>query len=225
MAKAIKARSTIQNNWVHRKTRIRIDGQTFGRLTVVELLGYRQGSTKSYWLCKCECGNTCEATIDKLRAGDVKSCGCYRSEKRTTHGQRTSPEYNSWFAMRQRCNNPNTKVFYRYGGRGITVCEAWNVSFAAFMEDMGPKPSPQHSIERVDNNGMYCKENCRWATSSEQCSNTRRNRMLTVDGQTMTIAEWARKTGIHFCTITNRLNSGWSDVDCVRVKPHGKRVR
>lgn len=224
MAKAIKARSASENNWIQRKTRIRIDGQTFGKLTVIKLLGYRENSTSSHWLCECECGNTCETTVEKLRIGHVKSCGCFRREKRTTHGRHGTPEYNSWFAMKQRCSNPKTKLFHRYGGRGIKVCESWDAAFSTFLADMGPKPSPKHSIERKDNNGMYCKENCRWATPSEQCSNTRRNRMITADGETMTIAQWARKTGIHFGTITNRLNSGWPDQDCVKVKPNGKRV-
>lgn len=120
---------------------------------------------------------------------------------------RRPQEYNSWVQMRQRCNNPNDKKFRLYGGRGIKVCERWN-DFANFLADMGPRPSPGHSIDRYpDNMGNYEPGNCRWATPMEQANNRPGNRLIAIDGETITIAEASRRTGIHKSTIRSRLES------------------
>lgn len=131
-----------------------------------------------------------------------------------THGHafvgNRSPEYRTWNNMTQRCTNPKHTNFHRYGGRGITVCERWLNSFAAFLEDMGPKPTPKHEIERKDNDKGYSPDNCRWATHKEQCRNFGRNRLLTFDGKTMCISAWAEHLGIHRQTLKHRLDSGWT---------------
>jgi hypothetical protein len=105
-------------------------------------------------------------------------------------------EHDAWRGMLARCRNPRHPSYKNYGGRGITACERWN-SFENFLDDMGKRPSPKHSLDRIDNNGNYEPGNCRWATRREQANNTRMNRFVTFDGRTMTLAQWARETGIH----------------------------
>ncbi len=130
------------------------------------------------------------------------------------HGHKTadhaSPEYVVWNGMRARCNNPQNPNYPRYGGRGIKVCKTWNADFVAFLQDMGLRPSLKHSIERINNDGNYTKDNCRWATQTEQCNNRRSSRWLTVDGKEKTMADWSRVSGISISTIHARLKAGWS---------------
>ena len=125
------------------------------------------------------------------------------------HGMARCPEHRSWMALRNRCNCPTNSRYSRYGGRGITVCERWN-DFTAFYADMGPRPSPKHSIERIDNDGSYSPENCRWATAAEQSYNRRNKTFITAMGRTMRLCEWARELGTNASTIRNRLLRGWS---------------
>lgn len=130
-------------------------------------------------------------------------------KNRTTHGLRYSPEYNHWRHMKGRCYNPNNHKYKNYGGRGITVCERWH-DFLAFYEDMGPRPSKHHSIDRIDNDGDYCPENCRWATVITQSRNKRNVTSFTYNGKTMTVPEWAEHLGVRALSIHARLNRGWS---------------
>jgi hypothetical protein len=112
--------------------------------------------------------------------------------------------------MIRRCTNPDSTGYARYGGRGITVCDRWRESFANFLADMGPKPTPRHTIDRINNDGNYEPGNCRWATGKEQCRNTRRNRYIEHDGRRMTQVEWCEETGMIKATLCCRLKSGWS---------------
>jgi hypothetical protein len=175
------------------------------------------------WLCRCDCGNTATVSADVLRAGRQKSCGCWRREferPNKTHGKRASRVYSVWNQMIQRCTNPNTKAYRYYGGRGITVCERWHTSFAAFLADMGEPTTKRHSIDRIDNNGHYEPGNCRWATRAEQMSNKRSNHVLEHDGKAMTVAEWSRETGIPASLIRDRLiNRKWSVHDALTKPP------
>lgn len=154
-----------------------LHGVRFGRLVGVQL-SHRDKSRKVHWLCQCDCGGTTVARTNDLRRGAIRSCGCMQKEFHAqTHGyakrgQRVA-EYNVWLLMRDRCRNPKNKRFDRYGGRGISVCGRWN-DFAAFYADMGARPTPQHSIDRIDNDGNYEPRNCRWATSSQQRLNQSR---------------------------------------------------
>lgn len=126
------------------------------------------------------------------------------------HGMVYSPEYQTWQGMKKRCYNPKTVKYPSYGGRGITVCEQWKDSFETFFQDMGSRPSAQHSIERINNDGNYEPKNCRWALAKEQSRNTRRNQEITFNGKTQCISAWAEDLQLHHSTVASRLKNGWS---------------
>lgn len=188
--------------------RANLVGQTFGRLTVLEFAGinHKGGAT---WHCRCACGGHSTPSTGSLRDGNSTSCGCIAKEKRRAAGHlmSTTTEYRIWTLMRSRCTNPRTPNFHRYGGRGITVCEQWE-DFRAFLRDMGPRPSLNHSLDRRNNDGPYAPENCRWATRAEQAANTSANRRFVVDGQPLILRDIAARAGINASTLYYRLKRG-----------------
>lgn len=168
-------------------------------------------------LCRCACGRETYVKVYNLVRGNSKSCGCYKDdvtrERMTTHGHtaRTlkngqSTEYRSWAGIIERCCNPDARAYRFYGGRGIMVSDEWRHDFGQFYADMGPKPSKDHSLDRIDNNGPYAKNNCRWATRREQASNRRNTRLITYLGETRSMAEWARRSGVPYGRLQDRLN-------------------
>jgi len=171
-------------------------------------------------LCRCECGTVCEINLSKIRCGHTQSCGCYRDLRRveanTNHGHakknRKTPEYIVWESMISRCYNQNLKSYKDYGGRGVSVCDEWREDFTVFYRDMGEKPSRLHTIERVDVNGDYCKENCKWASRKEQASNTRRNlKPIEYNNASLTLNEWSEALGINYMVLYKRIYlRGWS---------------
>ncbi len=192
---------------------IDLEGKRFGRLVVMKRSRAVGKNIQWKWTCQCDCGRTVELYGNNVRRGLSKSCGCLRREltaaKRRTHGASRTVEHTTWCQMIGRCANPSNVRFADYGGRGIRVCQRWSESFAAFLEDMGPRPG-RHTIERIDNNGNYEPGNCRWATWSEQASNKRSNRMLEHEGKSMTLAQWSRETGLQRGCIAARIQRGWS---------------
>jgi len=203
-------------------------GQRFGRWIVLGN-GCRKNGRRSY-LCLCKCGTFSDVDATNLRVGVSQSCGCLKLEHITRHGHaRTSGwshEYQVWKNMRARTVNPKSTRFALWGGRGISICKQWLHSFEAFYEDMGPRP-PGHQIDRIDNDGPYCKENCRWVTIKEQMRNTRCTVRLTFRGRTQSRMDWAEELGIDHQTIRARLRYGWSVEDALTrpVKKHNRAQR
>lgn len=140
-------------------------------------------------LFKCECGSEKMISRTNVKSGSSKSCGCLKRIK-SDYYRKYPKEYNTWSGMKARCGNPKNKDFYRYGGRGINVCDRWLSSFPSFIDDMGGKPSPEHSLDRINNAEGYSKDNCRWASVVEQNNNRRTNRIMTHYGISLTLSEW-----------------------------------
>ena len=200
-----------------------LTGQTFGRLEVLRRVS---GKKPTYWLCKCLCGNVVKIRVISLTSGATQSCGCLRREitgaQFTLHGKHGSKENRAWRSMLSRCYNPKVKCYPRYGGRGIKVCDSWRSSFMNFFIDMGPCPSPRHSIDRKDNNGHYEPKNCRWATEEEQRRNTRRRLYILIDGKAHLMADYAKRQGIDMRLVSERLRRGWT-VDAALHTPKKRR--
>lgn len=192
-------------------------GKRFGRLIVVQFVN-KNKFRKFRWLCQCDCGNNVIVQGDNLKNSHTRSCGCFQKEKtsinRTKHGHkkkgRASKTYMIWVAMIQRCINPNNLAYHYYGGRGIKVCNCWKNSFENFLEDMGECLSG-HSIDRINNDGNYCKSNCKWATRKQQARNRINNHLETYNKKVQCIAEWAEEYDISPTTLWSRLYKyGWS---------------
>lgn len=197
-----------------------LSGKKFGRLRVLRRLPPHVGDHGAKWICLCRCGRKKVIPSDCLSAGYTKSCGCYRREcsrKRAIknppglrHGHaRRKPgktrTYSTWSSMLNRCNNPKNKGFHRYGGRGIFVAPQFR-RFEGFLAYLGEKPKGM-TLDRIDNNGPYAPGNVRWATVGTQNCNTRRNRRLTLNGQTLTLKEWCDRLNISQNTIQWRLKA------------------
>jgi len=207
--------------------RLDLSGQSFDRLVVLER-GPNKGK-KTRWVCQCSCGNLCLVKTLDLQRKHVRSCGCLQKEVlqtlHRTHGMRDAPEYYIWSHMRDRCQNAAVWNYKNYGGRGIAVCEEWQNSFERFFADMGPRPSPQHSLERIDNNLGYSKANCAWIPKALQQRNTRRNRLITIGSRTECLQEWLHITGIHEATFRNRIRQGLTEEEALTIPPHkGRRL-
>lgn len=209
-----------------------LTGRKFNRLTCVQFVRFRyfpSGKRQPIWQWLCDCGNLTESYANLVKRGHTQSCGCYgeerRSESHTTHGHYKNPEgkpsrirsiYNG---MVQRCTDLNSVSYQYYGAKGIRVL--WN-SFEEFLADMEPTYGPTLTIERNDNAGHYCKENCRWATTFEQTRNYSRNVWLEHDGKRLVLKDWEPETGIKWQTIRMRLKLGWSVSRALTERVHGQ---
>jgi hypothetical protein len=197
-------------------------GRRFGAWIVLGDGVPRKGPKR--WLCRCDCGGEGEVLAFTLRGGKSLRCrGCVWRASRVDPDHANSgnsPEYRTWTGMRRRCNNPCSTKYRDYGGRGITVCERWNGrdGYTNFLADVGRKPSPKHSLDRIDVNGNYEPSNCRWATQLEQLRNRRNTVFITWRGRTQSINAWAEETGIRDRVIRGRLGSGW-DVERLLSEP------
>lgn len=219
-------------------------GDSYNSLVVVSELPPKvraSGGTSRMIFCRCECGKEISVELKNLRSGHTSSCGCTRnpippirselspesSEKirlgylnrADYHGMKDSSEYGIWVGMKDRCFNPKQRGYSNYGGRGIVVCSGWKSSFKTFFEDIGKRPSLEHSIDRINGDGNYscghCEEcvehgwpaNCRWATRAEQRRNAKNIRMLTFEGETMCMADWAKRKGMSKGALAARLEN------------------
>jgi len=191
-----------------------LPGTLVGQWTILRRLPSQPlaGGAQRRWKVRCYCGNVVVRTTTALHVS--QSCGCLARtvarQRLLTHGQSRigSAIYRTWKHMLDRCRNPGAREYPYYGGRGIHVCKRWRVSFVAFREDMGPR-LPGTSLDRIDNDGDYTPKNCRWATIAQQARNTRYNRRITHNGETLCLVDWARRIGISHSTLRWRLQH-WS---------------
>lgn len=198
-------------------------GNRYGRLVVTcRASNSRAGATR--WHCVCDCGGETIVSAGHLEKGQM-SCGCFRGS-RGTHYETTSRgrsrEYTTWSGMKVRCYNPNADMYPLYGGRGIKVCDRWLNSFETFLADMGRRPSPKHSIDRINNDGDCEPGNCRWSTYKEQRRNSRGLRWLTWNERTMCMTDWANEYKMPLGRLQSRLNAGWPIGDAL-TEPTGAR--
>lgn len=178
----------------------------FGNWTVVD--GYIYGKRNSRRLkVKCICGTVKYRLLSELRYGNSKSCGC-SIIKHGESNKKITKEYKTWIRIRRRCDSNYSINFNEYGKRGIKYCKRWN-KYKNFLKDIGRAPSNEHSIERIDNDKGYFKENCKWATPIEQANNRRSNKFIRAFGEEKTMAQWARDLGINYSTLKDRIYRKW----------------
>lgn len=168
------------------------------------------GRVITMWDCTCKCGVRKDVRDAEIRRGNSVSCGCFNREISSTHHETKTRLYEIWHGMKQRCNNPRNKDAHNYIDRGITVCQEWCDSFEAFRDwALVNGYRDDLSIDRINVNGNYCPENCRWSTAKEQGRNTRYNHLLTFNGKTQPIASWADEIGMDYYTLAKRIEYGW----------------
>lgn len=201
-----------------------LKNQRFGKLIAIRPTPERK-SGSVVWLCVCDCGNEKLATAQNLSRGDAKSCGCSTNELISAAGYKYGrpPGYNSWAMMKQRCENPRASGFKNYGGRGISICARWR-SFENFIIDMGPRPSPDHSIERTDGNANYGPSNCYWASTKEQGQNKRTVTRVSAFGKTQSIQAWASEFGISQKALAHRILIGIPPEIAITLPPQRGRA-
>ena len=190
-----------------------LSGKRFGNLTVVKLAHCHGG--QAHWLCSCDCGKDAVVRGSHLRNGHTSSCGCKKGH--IAHHESKTRLYSIWRNMLDRCFNTNNPQYKRYGARGILVCEEW-FEYVPFRDwAMANGYDKSLSIDRIDNDGGYSPENCRWATAVQQANNTRKTRFITYNGETHSVSEWARILNIKQSTLNMRINKyGWSVEDALR---------
>lgn len=191
-----------------------LTGKRFGRLTVIEESGRKNGGV--VWRCKCDCGNEVCVRSNTLRRGRTVSCGCYNRERATKHGMGRTRLHGIWSNIRYRCGNLNNSRASDYGGRGIKVCDEWANSFEAFRDwALANGYRDDLTIDRIDVNGDYEPSNCRWATLREQGRNKRNNVWLTCNGETHILTDWAKLTNQPKSRLWKRKRLGWSDREII----------
>lgn len=203
-----KIQHTIQNSYTESHPLI---GARNGLIQIISFSHFskeHKEKRKVFWKYRCECGNEKVVTTSNFKR--TKSCGCVNWNPSKLTGKRS--EYNSWSGMKQRCYYKKHIDYHNYGGRGIFVCPEWS-DFHKFYDDMGPKPSPEHSIERADTDGPYSKENCSWENREVQANNKRVCVYVTMNGKTQTLTQWCRELSINVYTVNKRINrSGWNPI-------------
>jgi hypothetical protein len=226
-----------------------LDGNRYGRLVVIRDVGYSDrmpcGSRRRLVLCRCDCGKELVVAVFRLRSAKTVSCGCKLRENQVSLGKwarinnrkhgmyvgdKPMPTYVRWMLMMQRCYNKKHVAYHNYGGRGIRVCDEWKKSPSQFAIDVGSPPFQGATLDRIDNNAGYSKENVRWSTRKQQANNTRRNCRVEINGVTKTVSEWAdfaeTVNGLNKNTVQSRFfNLGWDMFDAVTISTHHKNEK
>jgi len=199
-----------------------LTGKKFGLLTVIDFSHKKDGNY--YWNCICDCGKSCTSKATRLNRGQKKSCGHLQGNKGVgkTHGMRHTKIYRVWQNMKRRCLNTSAINYPIYGGRGISICDRWLECFENFYEDMKDGHNDNLSLERIDVNGNYCKENCKWVTMAEQCKNKRNTAYITYKGVTKRAFDWAEIIGANPKSLSRRVYLGWSPEECLFGKQYEK---
>lgn len=207
-----------------KKPKYNLTGKKFERLTVIRYIsaeerdGFSHKKDSRRWLCKCDCGNIVRLRTEQLLQGKAKSCGCYIKDifhnqtiKNTTHGLKNTRLYRIWNNIKDRCYNKNCKDYFKYGGRGIRVCNEWLDNFQEFYDwCILNGYSDNLSIDRIDVNGNYEPNNCRWVTMKMQCRNRRNNLILEYKGERKSLAEWCEELNLDYHLVHNRLYNDWT---------------
>jgi hypothetical protein len=175
------------------------------------------GTKSRYSICKCDCGKKKKMYVHNVLSGKSKSCGCYRDEQAkirgydsiTVHSMSKTPEYRAWICMKWRCCKTTNHSYKYYGARGIRVCDRWLTSFKNFYNDMGKRPSENHTIDRINCDGNYEPDNCKWSTPKEQANNKRNTAHLEYNGETKTLSEWAKIVDLPHKTLCHRFQRNW----------------
>lgn len=208
-----------------------LSGFRKGKLIAIRpLISVKRGLLyRTYWLCKCDCGNEAVVLADRITGGRTQSCGCLLRGRKNNlkHGMMRTSEYSIWTQMRRRCSDPKISNYADYGGRGIRVCDRWvdpkNEGFENFLSDMGPRPSNDYSLDRwPDNNGPYSKENCRWATRTQQARNKRNNFIVTAFGKSAPLGEFVDDAA-EYSRVKERIKAGWGHEHALTAPPRSYR--
>jgi len=181
----------------------------FGRLVIIRRVDSTPRDHRDFWWCQCDCGQVRNVAGSSLVRGLTRSCGCLNREtvaaRSRTHGGSSRPEFLIWCRAKDRCFRQTHKRYKDYGGRGITMCARWRDSFAHFLNDMGPRPSSDLTLDRIDNDGPYAPDNCRWATRDEQRRNSRHLHWIEFQGTRLIVRDWAARLGVTDSTLIWRL--------------------
>ena len=214
-------------------TAVNHKGNTYGLLTVIEATNKRGHGGSIIWKCKCQCGNIVEVESREIRTR--KSCGCLRKARSLDFGERMMKHseshtrlYGIWSNIKNRCCNPNDKRYKDYGGRGVQICDEWANSYTCFANwAKAHGYNEKLSIDRIDNNGNYNPQNCKWSTSKEQAVNKRSNKIITFKGKTMTMKEWADEVRLPYGCLQTRMIRGWTEEEALTtpIQQHRKKVK
>jgi len=205
--------------------KIDITGQKFNRLTAIKF-SHMDKHWFQHWLFRCDCGTEKIIGMQNVMHGKTISCGCYNKEKSTTHGYTNHPLFNIWKKMIQRCHDKNDRTYKSYGARGISVCDEWKNSFDSFAKDMGTRPSKKHSIDRIDNNLGYRKDNCRWTTGHEQSINRRNVIYVEYNGERKRLFDLCEEMGVDRVRTFKRINYyGWTTEKAITEPPRKIKSR